>query len=546
PRAEYNHLDLRLSDYAPKKRFSVSLDAHLPGTGQQLLSLDAKIGPIPSENMIATPVDGSLSLKEVSLSGAARFLSGVIPEKTDTVASGDAELRGQNGMLACKGKLTLEKTVVRGTSIGDTIELDYKLGGDLARKFFKIDSADVRIGKTPFHISGEVNSGRTPANVNVHFKTQNASMTELARLAGAAGVAFNPNFRVAGTLTADVTAQGPATRPALSGSLSAKNVEVQGGELKQPVRAQDVQVALAPDAIRANPFTVESGNTRLTAAFSLAQYTSAAPQIDATIRANGANLGELLAIAKAYGLEAAEGVNGSGAVTIDVRAQGSRAQGSNLNLGGAASLSNASISLPSLTKPVEVKTAALRFQQDTANLDNLNASLGSTNVRGSAAVRNFSAPNVSFNLAADKVNLTEIEQLSAKQPTTQPEPKGGKKPAAAQPAPGKPAGSSAEGLEKIKGSGTLAAGTLTANNLVLTNVKTTVNLDNGVIRLAPLTANLYGGMQTGAVTLDMRPADPVCSVNLKLAGVDVNGLLSAASSVKDRLYGALASSGDAS
>src|SRR5207244_2110926 len=47
--------------------------------------------------------------------------------------------------------------------------------------------------------------------------------------------------------------------------------------------------------------------------------------------------------------------------------------------------------------------------------------------------------------------------------------------------------------------------------------------------------------ETGAITIDMRPAQPVYAVNLKSDKVDCNKLLSSVSNLKQTLYGALAS-----
>ena len=56
---------------------------------------------------------------------------------------------------------------------------------------------------------------------------------------------------------------------------------------------------------------------------------------------------------------------------------------------------------------------------------------------------------------------------------------------------------------------------------------------------SPLTADLFSGKEDGSVTLDARPARPLCSVRSKLSGVDSNALLSAVTSVRDTLYGTL-------
>ncbi len=88
--------------------------------------------------------------------------------------------------------------------------------------------------------------------------------------------------------------------------------------------------------------------------------------------------------------------------------------------------------------------------------------------------------------------------------------------------------------------GTLTSPTLQAQEFVLSNVHANCKMVNGVVDLAPVTATAYGGSVNGVVTVDTKPAHPQCSVKAKLAGVDANGLLSAATSVKNTLYGSLA------
>jgi len=71
-------------------------------------------------------------------------------------------------------------------------------------------------------------------------------------------------------------------------------------------------------------------------------------------------------------------------------------------------------------------------------------------------------------------------------------------------------------------------------------VQSKVVLDHGVMRLAPITAGLYGGQQIGAITVDMRTTPMAVTVSTKLSQVDANKLLSSVSSLKQTLYGLLA------
>jgi hypothetical protein len=71
-------------------------------------------------------------------------------------------------------------------------------------------------------------------------------------------------------------------------------------------------------------------------------------------------------------------------------------------------------------------------------------------------------------------------------------------------------------------------------------------LDHGIIRMQPLTAQLYGGQENGTITVDMRPTPMTYTVQSKLSNVDANKLISSVSSLKQTLYGLLAANANAS
>ena len=124
----------------------------------------------------------------------------------------------------------------------------------------------------------------------------------------------------------------------------------------------------------------------------------------------------MLNIAKAYGIDAAEGVSGSGRLSLNVHVQGPVSEADKLIYNGTGQINGATLSTPSLTKPVVVRNADIHFAQNAASLDNLDASLGSTTLRGKLSAKNFAAPDLQFNLSADKVDTNELQQLRARIP----------------------------------------------------------------------------------------------------------------------------------
>jgi AsmA protein len=339
PRAVYDHIDAKLTDFAPGQPFHLNLDAHLPGQGKQLLSLDAKVGPLQTGNAAAAPIDGHLSLEEASLASLGHFFSGAIPNNTDAVMSGKADLKSEGTSISCKGDLTLKQVVIRGSKMGNPIQANYDLAMTRPQNVVQIKSGELKLGTIPVSLSGTIDAGATPSNLNVRLNTQGASLADLSHLAGAFGVSLSPGTQVKGSLNADVTAKGPMSDPQFLGSLLLKNLDIAGG---------------------------------------------------------------------------------------------------------------------------------------------------------------------SANVHAPDLNM------------------------------------------QLHGGATITASSITAQDIVLNNVRAEAKLRNGVIQLAPLTADLFGGKESGTWTLDTRPATPLCSVNGKLTGVDTNKLLSATSSLKNTLYGSLAADGNLS
>jgi AsmA protein len=540
-RAVYDHIDVTLKDYAEDKPFSLTVQAHLPGSGKQVAKLDGKGGPINNVNMLDTPFDGSLDLDQVSLSGAQKFLNSAALQNTDAVLTGKADVKNSGGKLHSKGSLKADNANVHGTEIGYPVTLDYDVTDDLSNDVIQIANANVKLGSTPVSLTGTVNTKSTPSLADLVIKANDVSIAEMARLAGAFGVAFNPGMQIAGRVNADIHAQGDLSTPSLNGSLAARDLQISGKDVPAPVKVPSIQLQLTPQQIASNQFTASSGNTSVNVRFAMSQYTTKSPNVDAALKMDNANVADVLSIAKAAGISAAEGTSGSGILWLDVHAVGPVKNTQAMQFSGTGSLQNASVKSPQLTQPVSVHSATMKFTQNTVNINGLSFSIGSTNASGELAVKNFQAPQVQFTLAADKLNVDELEKIMGTTSATQ-------QPAKVSSlnliprAEAAPASSTQPSLlSKTTGTGVVTVGQITYNDLQLQNTKSIVVLNNGVIKLDPVNTTLYGGLATGNITVDTRGQATLYTVSLKTQKVDSNRLLSSVSSVKDTLYGLLAS-----
>ena len=537
-RGVYNNIDVALNDFAPHKAFSLDAALHLTGSGKETLQLTGTAGPL-ADNMMATPFDGKLEFDQVSVAGLQKLGNIAALEGMDGILSGTLRARNEKGVLSSEGSLKLTDALIKRARVDYPIALDYKATDNLQTDQVHIDSAKLHLGQTPVVIEGDINAGATPAQLNMHVTLKETSIEEAARLASAFGVAFNPSMKVSGDVTADVRATGAANAPAMNGTIVGKNVRISGGDLKQPVDVGALSLNLTPTEIRSAPFTAASGGTKVAAEFTLTNYTSPSPNIDATVRTANAKVDELLAIARAYGVDAAKDLDGSGDINLDVHAFGPLKNAGALNFGGTGKIANSTLKTPDLAQPLNVKNADLRFTSNSMTMENLAASIGHTNAGGSVTLQNFSAPHVQFTLTADKVNVAELQQLTAAKPARRAFNWSLVPAANAQAAP-------PSIIEKMTGGGSVTVGAVEYDQLLLQNLKATVALDHGVVRMAPVTAAVYNGQESGSIIIDLRQKPMAVTINSKLDQVDANKLLSSVSSVKETVYGLLAANGNTS
>ena len=545
--AVYDHIDATLNNYAPNQPFTFTVAANLPGKGNQAIRLSGKAGPVDEANAIQTPFSGTLKLNNVQLAGLAKYLNTAALANTDAVVTGTTDINNEQGKLSSRGSIKLQDARIHGVDIGYPITADYRFTDDLSSEVINIDKGNIELGSTPLSVTGTLNTKPTPSQVNVHLKAADVSIGEAARLASAFGIAFNPNTKVEGRVNADITATGPMTQPAMNGSLTGRNLIISGADVPQPVKIQAVDLNLTPQQVRSNPFTAVSGSTSVGVQFTLAQYTTASPMIDAQLKTANAQISELLGMARAYGISAVNGMSGSGNLNLDVHATGPMKNPNAMKFNGAGAISNATLKPPSFTQPLGIRNANIRFTSNSAVMSNLAASLGSTNASGNLTIRNFAAPNLQFALNADVVNVTQLQQITGGSAPVQPNQRASAGwnilPVVYAQTPPRPAASSSI-LPRVSGNGNITIGTLQDDQLVLKNVRSAVNINRGLVKLAPIAAALYNGQATGDITANLLTTPMQVLVNTKLANVSANDLLSSVSSLKNTLYGLLAANAD--
>lgn len=368
------------------------------------------------------------------------------------------------------------------------------------------DAMTIRLASLKGTLAGSMDDGR----LDLHADIPQAPMAELAPL-------FLPKtMKASGQIAAKLDVAGTTSKPTIAGHLTATNFEVSGGEIRQPVRTPKVSIQFTPDRLTLEPASVTSGSTQLQASGVVTNY-AATPNLDFDIAAPAAQIAELVAIARAYGVKAVEGVQATGSAKLQVHVAGSLKKNAPLAISGSGAITAAEIQAPALTKPLSIRNAAIKFEENSAAFSDLDLGIASTRAQGSLRVANFRQPALQFDLKADKVNLDELLGVMKSEPASKNE----------APAP------------KLSAEGNISVGTFQLSNLTLTQLTSHIVYANNHAVLNPLNAQVYNGRHTGSMDIDLRANPPVYSLNSKLEKIESSQLLAAATSLKGILSGPL-------
>src|SRR5215470_8162698 len=311
----YDHIDITLKNFSPSTAFTVDAAVRLAGSSQEA-KLSGEGGPIINGNPAATPFRGTLTLKQVGLADFAKFMSSPALQGTDGIISGETKINIQGGKLTAQGQTEIKSAKVRGMELGFPITAQYHLTNDLTAELLSIQSMLLKLGSTPLELTGTVNSKTTPAQLDIRAKANNVSIAEAAKLAAASGTALSQDTTATGNVNLNIQARGPADKPVLNGTITGSNIQLTGKSIAQPIHIPSVNMNLTPAQVQSNNFNVTSGGTTLNTQFTVRNYQSASPVVDATVRAPNAQLPAILSMAKAYGVTSMDKVNGEGTLNL--------------------------------------------------------------------------------------------------------------------------------------------------------------------------------------------------------------------------------------
>lgn len=406
----YDHIDVTLKNFSPKSAFTVDAAVRLAGSSQEA-KLRGEGGPIVSGNPSETPFHGTLSLKQIGLADFAKFMNSPALEGTDGIISGETRITSQSGKLSAQGQTEIQNAKVRGMELGFPITAQYDLTDDLAVDMLNIQSLLLKLGSTPLELSGTVNSKPTPALLDIKAKANNVSIAEAAKLAAASGAALSQGTTATGNVNLNIQARGPADKPALNGTITGSNIQLSGKNIAQPIQIPSVNMNLTPSQVQSNSFNVVSGGTTLNTQFTVRNYQSSSPTVDATVRAPNAQLPAILAMAKAYGVSSLDKLSGEGTLNLNMKAAGPVKSLSSVEimraLNGTADLNFNNVKYSGANISHELSTIA-GFLNSNAGSQSTGGVTNISKVTGNIQVRNGLAQTNNLNAVLDIGNVAAV------------------------------------------------------------------------------------------------------------------------------------------
>jgi uncharacterized protein involved in outer membrane biogenesis len=538
----YTGVDADIKNFSSRTASDFTVAITMPGQNEGRLEMRGTLGPIDPNQVARSPIDAEIRMQQVELSGLEALMGR--PSSHQGRLTLKADLKGWlaeglriKGEVEAEGLKLVPDTEPSDIPVASTFDLTAKSQGT-SDYSVNIASGTLKLGETEMNITGQANQIPTSPTVDLQIKGTGISLDGLLESAHAFGFGPPKGTSASGEANINIRAVGPLKTVALNGQSQIRDLKLQSRDLPQPIYVPQLNLTFDPSAITASPFRTTLGDRTSVeiTSLSIRNYREQ-PRLHLQVATQNGRLEDVLKMAESAGYRPP--LSGTGAMSLNATVETDLGETKNATtMTGQGSLSNARIKTPSLNQPLEVRTADLSFTGDSARIGNLRAQLGESQINGWLQVKNFDHPSATFDLNLDQLIISEFRQLIAASEATR-----GQHPTVAEPrvslvSPVRAQtnrGSTA--LANLRADGQLSIGRVLFDELVASRLQSRVALSGQTINLNPLQFDFYGGQFKGPLSLSLAGNEPSFSMGGGFSSVDVNQFLSAASSLRNVVYG---------
>lgn len=230
----YKNVDVSVKDFSYTSQFPFTLSADLPGGGNA--KLDGTAGPINSNDASMTPLQAKINVKALDL-GA----SGFIDPSTGIggVAAFDGTVSSDGTQAKSSGNATLDRLKLspKGSPAQRSVAMKYQTTYEMQKQTGQLQG-DVTVGKAIARLTGTFDlNGQNPV-LNMKLNADNMPVDDLETLLPALGVTLPSGSSLqGGTLSADLTVNGPVDKLVIAGPVKLADTKLHGFDMGSKMSA---------------------------------------------------------------------------------------------------------------------------------------------------------------------------------------------------------------------------------------------------------------------------------------------------------------------
>ena len=229
PPFTYSKLNLSVQQFSFAKAFPFVLSAALPGGGE--LDVKGNAGPVNEKDAAETPLGANISVKHLDpVAASVVQKSQGISMLADIAAqvTSDGQTLTSNGTVHA----TQLQLVAGGSPAPTPVDISYTLNHNLESRSGQINDLGIRTGAVTVHVNGTYEMKSPQTTLALHLGAPNLPIDQVEALLPAFGVRLPSGSRLqGGTLTANLSINGPATAPTISGPVEVDNTRLTGFDL---------------------------------------------------------------------------------------------------------------------------------------------------------------------------------------------------------------------------------------------------------------------------------------------------------------------------
>ncbi len=222
----YQNVDITVKGFSFTSQFPFTLSASLPGGGN--VKLDGKTGPIAPTDAAETPLEASISVKQMDLAA-----SGFVEPSTGIggIANFDGKLSSNGHELHSSGTATADKLKLspKGSPAPKAVNIKYATVFEMQKQAGQLTQGDVILGQAVAHLTGSYQIEPNIAVVNMKLNADNMPVNDLESMLPALGIVLPKGSSLqGGTLSADLAISGPADKLVITGPVKMANTKLAG------------------------------------------------------------------------------------------------------------------------------------------------------------------------------------------------------------------------------------------------------------------------------------------------------------------------------